>query len=112
MPAIEQVLGSLPADGIGAGGRGAAHDDGHLALTGDVEWRRRASDDAPGVTLLDAVRAATLDDGARVWAAGEAAGMQRIRRQLFEERGIDRRRTIIRGYWKTGATGDSDATSD
>jgi NADPH-dependent ferric siderophore reductase len=41
-----------------------------------------------------------------VWAAGEAAAMQRIRRHLFDEREIPRPRTWIRGYWKHGRAGD------
>lgn len=53
----------------------------------------------PG-TLADAVAQADIADGARIWAAGEAAVMQRIRRHLFDERGIQRDRTEIRGYWK------------
>ena len=33
--------------------------------------------------------------------------VQRIRRYLFEERGMPRAQTSIRGYWKHGRTGDS-----
>ena len=42
----------------------------------------------------------------RVWAAGEAAAMQRIRRFLFDERALPRSRTVIRGYWKHGRDRD------
>jgi NADPH-dependent ferric siderophore reductase len=48
------------------------------------------------------VRNAELPPGVRVWAAGEAAGVQRIRRHLFEEGGLPRNQTSIRGYWKHG----------
>jgi NADPH-dependent ferric siderophore reductase len=43
-----------------------------------------------------------------VWAAGEAAAMQRLRKHLFEERDIPRARTTIRGYWKHGRAGGDD----
>jgi NADPH-dependent ferric siderophore reductase len=62
----------------------------------------------PGSALVAAVHAAEIVDGARVWAAGEAAAMQRIRRYLFEERGIARPLTTVRGYWKHGRAGDND----
>jgi len=35
-----------------------------------------------------------------VWVAGEAAAVHRIRRHLFDERGLPRRQATIRGYWK------------
>jgi NADPH-dependent ferric siderophore reductase len=35
-----------------------------------------------------------------VWAAGEAAAMQRIRRHLFEHLGVPRSHAVVRGYWK------------
>jgi NADPH-dependent ferric siderophore reductase len=44
----------------------------------------------------------------RVWAAGEAAAVQRIRRYLFEERGMARAQTSVRGYWKHGRASDTD----
>jgi NADPH-dependent ferric siderophore reductase len=37
-----------------------------------------------------------------VWAAGEAAAMQRLRRHLFDERGVPRSAAVVRGYWKRG----------
>jgi NADPH-dependent ferric siderophore reductase len=39
-----------------------------------------------------------------VWAAGEAAAMQRIRKHLFDERNAPRDHTTVRGYWKHGRT--------
>jgi NADPH-dependent ferric siderophore reductase len=58
--------------------------------------------------LVAAVRAADLAPDGRIWAAGEAAAVQRIRRYLFEERGIPRARTSVRGYWKHGRAGETD----
>ena len=63
---------------------------------------------APGEALVDAVRGATFHDGARIWVAGEAAAVQRIRRYLFEERSIPRTLATVRGYWKHGRAGDTD----
>ena len=59
----------------------------------------------PGDALVAAVRATELVAGTRVWVAGEAAAVQRIRRHLFDERGIPRAQTTIRGYWKHGRAG-------
>src|SRR5262249_41263378 len=63
----------------------------------------------PGAPPVAAIEAATIDGDTRVWAAGEAAAMQRIRRHLFETRGMPRPRTTIRGYWKHGRAGTDDA---
>jgi NADPH-dependent ferric siderophore reductase len=53
------------------------------------------------------VRDAELAPRTRLWAAGEAAAMQRIRRHLFEDRGLSRADATVRGYWKHGRAGDS-----
>lgn len=68
-----------------------------------VEWLTQGS--APGTSIADAVRSTSIVTGAHVWAAGEAAAMQRIRRHLFDDRGIPRDHTVIRGYWKHGRAG-------
>ena len=60
----------------------------------------------PGDELVAAVRTVEIVAGTRWWAAGEAAAMQRIRRHLFEERGVPRDQTTVRGYWKHGRAGD------
>jgi NADPH-dependent ferric siderophore reductase len=103
IPAITQLLESLAPTS---------------AVSVFVEARdtaRRALPDHPraGIewcdSLFDALRDSEITGDTRVWAAGEAAAMQRIRRHLFEERGIARRQATIRGYWKHGRAGDSDA---
>ena len=68
----------------------------------------RSDDEPPGEALVRAVVGAEIPDGARVWAAGEAAAVQRIRRHLFEERGLTRSQATVRGYWKHGRAGDAD----
>jgi NADPH-dependent ferric siderophore reductase len=70
-----------------------------------VEWHELAAGAAPGDALVDAVVRAEIVSGARVWVAGEAAAVQRIRRHLFEERGLSRRDATVRGYWKLGRAG-------
>jgi NADPH-dependent ferric siderophore reductase len=73
-----------------------------------VHWHERPAGAPPGDTLVAAVETAVIDADTRVWAAGEAAAMQRIRRHLFEARAIPRPRTTIRGYWKSGRAGADD----
>lgn len=68
----------------------------------EVTWLVQEPGAAPGAGLVDAVRALDLVDGTRVWAAGEAAAVQAVRRHLFDERGIPRDHTWVRGYWKRG----------
>jgi NADPH-dependent ferric siderophore reductase len=69
-----------------------------------VEWVVREG--GPGDALVEAVAGAALGEETRVWAAGEATAVQRIRRHLFEERGLSRRHATVRGYWKHGRGGD------
>jgi len=71
---------------------------------GPVEWHDLDEDAEPGSSLIPAVAHTDLGPGARVWAAGEAAAMQQIRRHLAD-RGVDRSRTTVRGYWKRGRAG-------
>ncbi|HYV58747.1 MAG TPA: siderophore-interacting protein [Acidimicrobiia bacterium] len=111
LPAITQVLEALPAGAAVQVCVELGHSDGRLELpahTGatGVEWRVLAAGAPPGEALGEAVRDAELTPDTRVWVAGEAAGVQRIRRHLFEERGIPRARTAVRGYWKYGRAGD------
>jgi NADPH-dependent ferric siderophore reductase len=96
LPAISQLLEALPS---------TVRVD-VLVEVGDPSARLDLPDH-PGATvrwiegsLVDAVRAAPLDPGTKVWAAGEAAAMQRIRKHLFEERDVPRGDAVVRGYWK------------
>jgi NADPH-dependent ferric siderophore reductase len=79
---------------------------------GRVEWCVLSDGAVPGDALMAAVRRADLPAGGRVWVAGEAAAVQRIRRYLFEERGLPRSHATVRGYWKHGRAGDPDADAD
>jgi NADPH-dependent ferric siderophore reductase len=112
IPAITQLLEVLPADKpvrvlIEVADAGARLDlPKHPGAT--VDWYDLPAGAPPGDTLVAAVTTADLAPGTKIWAAGEAAAMQRIRRHLLEERNLPRSDTWIRGYWKHGRTGGSD----
>ena len=108
LPAISQLLEMLPNGTTARIHVEVADPAAQLALDGPVSWHVLPHGEAPGTALLAAVRDAAIPAGGRVWAAGEAAAMQRIRRHLFEERGLSRRDATVRGYWKRGRAGEAD----
>lgn len=66
-----------------------------------VEWLLRDPTAPPGARLVAAATALPeIDPATHVWAAGEAASMQAIRKHLFDERELARFQATIRGYWK------------
>jgi len=66
------------------------------------EWLEPAPGEPPGSALVMAMTAATVAAGTKVWVAGEAAAMHRIRTGLFDARGMNRTDVTVRGYWKHG----------
>lgn len=106
IPAISQLLETFAADVTITVLVEVAAGDGEVPLPvhprAAVTWVRAIADTSPGSALVEAVRAASIDPGARVWAAGEAGAVQRIRKYLFDERGFARRDAVVRGYWKHG----------
>jgi NADPH-dependent ferric siderophore reductase len=110
LPAIGQLLSHLPGTATVAVLVEVADPDARIDLPGhprcEVRWLVAEPDGEPGGALVDAVAEAELDPDARVWAAGEAAAMHRIRRHLFDERGLPRSQATVRGYWKRGRGGD------
>jgi NADPH-dependent ferric siderophore reductase len=112
IPAITQVLEALPDETSVQVRIEVGHADARIELPAHpgaaVEWLDLAPGAAPGEALATAVRDADLAPGTRVWAAGEAAAVQRIRRHLFDDRGVPRAHTSVRGYWKHGRAGDED----
>lgn len=104
LPAISQLLEALPAAAavevlVVIGDPGARLDlPEHTGAT--VRW-------LTGDALVDAVRAAAIPPGTKVWAAGEAAAMHLIRRHLFDERDLPRADAVVRGYWKRDRVGDA-----
>lgn len=109
LAAIAQLLETLPAERPVEAHVEVADPDARLPLPehprANVEWHELAPDGSPGDALVAAVRSAELPEDASVWAAGEAAAVQRIRRHLFDDRGMPRSRTAVRGYWKHGRRG-------
>jgi NADPH-dependent ferric siderophore reductase len=112
LPAITQLLPLLPATATVTVHTEIAHADARRALPESprttAEWHVLAERARPGDALVEAVLAARVDAETRVWIAGEAASVQRIRRHLFGERGLPRANTTIRGYWKHGRAGGDD----
>ncbi|HEX4865496.1 MAG TPA: siderophore-interacting protein [Acidimicrobiales bacterium] len=64
--------------------------------------------DVPGAALVGRMSALAISPAGRLWAAGEAAAMQRLRSRLFTELGVPRTQATIRGYWKHGRTAADD----
>ena len=108
LPAISQLLEVLPAGTTAEVHVEVADPAAELPLPADVSWHLLPAGEPPGAALVAAVQAVDLAAGMKVWAAGEAAAMQRIRKHLFEGRGLSRRDATVRGYWKVGRAGDGD----
>lgn len=113
LPAISVLLRELPAEAevqvIVEVSRLAARQELPAHPGATVEWIQLETGARPGDSLVTAVTGARLDPDVRVWAAGEAAAVHRIRRHLFDEGGLPRSRAVIRGYWKHGRGGDVEA---
>ncbi len=113
LPAISVLLRALPREAKVQVLVEVQHLDARLELPAHpgatFQWDQLETDSRPGDALVAAVTGARLDPDVRVWAAGEAAAVQRIRRHLFEERGLPRSHAVVRGYWKHGRDGDSEA---
>lgn len=110
IPAISVLLEVLPPHAAVQVAVEVAAPDARLALPAHpgaaVRWCDLEPGARPGDALVAAVREADLDPEGRVWVAGEAAGVQRIRRHLSQERGVPRSSAWVRGYWKHGRAGD------
>ena len=113
LPAIVQLLEAMPPTMVVDVHIEVGQADGVLPVPVNgstrIAWHIRDKGAPPGQSLVEAIRASTLAEGARVWAAGEAAAMQQIRRHLFDERGLARSIATVRGYWKHGRTGEPDS---
>ncbi len=112
IPAIGQLLEMLPADKPVHVIVEVADPAARLELpkhpAATVDWYDLPAGAPPGDALVPAIISTELAPGSRIWAAGEAAAMQRIRRHLLDERNLPRSETWIRGYWKSGRAGDAD----
>ena len=112
LPAIAQLLEHLPVAITARVVVEVADPAARLPLPGDpdVTWCDLPPGAPPGDALVPAVAAIAddVDPSTKVWVAGEAAAVQRIRKLLFQDRGIPRSQAAIRGYWKHGRAGDGD----
>ena len=105
LPALVQLAAAVPA-GIPAEILAEVPDRAaRLTITDragiTVHWID-GSPTAPGAALADAFTEQPVTADTHVWAGGEAAAMQRIRRHLYETLGVERSRATARGYWKHG----------
>lgn len=104
IPAICQLLEHLPDVPIAVHllvSDASARVDLHRNV--DVSWHVVSDGSDTDTSLDNAIRDADLAPGLQIWAAGEAAAMQRIRITLFREIGFPRSRATVRGYWKRTA---------
>lgn len=111
--AVAQLLEVLPAHATVTVHLEVAHPSARFDLGSHpgatITWHLAEPGAPPGDALVRAVEQARIRRDTYVWAAGEAAAMQRIRRHLFDDRGIEWARTWVRGYWKHGRAGDAGA---
>ena len=111
IPATGQLLEVLPHDRPVRVHVEVAHPDARILLpehpAATVEWHDLPTSAPPGDALVAAVCSTVLVPGTRVWVAGEAAAVQRIRKHLFGDVGLPRSETTVRGYWKHGRAGDA-----
>jgi NADPH-dependent ferric siderophore reductase len=110
LPAIGQLLESLPSEAPVLVLVEIARPDARFQLPAHpratIEWVDLAPGDPPGTALAAAVQEIDLSSGTRLWAAGEAAAMQRLRRYFFEALEVPRSHAVVRGYWKHGRRGN------
>lgn len=102
IPAICQLLEHIPDAPIRVV-IGVRDPKARVNLHRDVDesWITIGSGQDLGNEAVASLPSANLSENTHVWAAGEAAAMQAIRKYLFAEQGLPRDRTTIRGYWKS-----------
>ncbi len=111
LPAIAATLQALPADVV-AEVFVEVEDEAHrielpVNERTTVHWVHR-DDHSHGVGLAQAVRNAPYPDGrVQAFVHGNAHMVKDIRRYLFVERGLEKARASISGYWRTNYTEDA-----
>ncbi|MEU4196751.1 siderophore-interacting protein [Kribbella sp. NPDC026611] len=109
LPAISSAVERLPA-GAQATVLIEVEDETEQQKLGDVDvtWFHRAgSDAARGDGLVAAVEALDFPAGTPdVFVHGEAGFVFRIRKNLFQDRGLARDRVSLSGYWRLGKNED------
>ncbi len=105
IPAIAQLLEVLPQTTRVRVMIEIERSEARLALPThpncETEWLEN-DPGAPPCTALVVAVIAVEDMPEAVWVAGEAAAVQKIRKHLFDERGMSRSEATVRGYWKHG----------
>lgn len=109
LPAIAAALEALPPDAVGHALIEVDSDDAILALDApdgvEVEWIVTATPEPDTLATVLAQlewRGGTV----QVFAHGEREAMKALRRALFDERGLERGRVSLSGYWARGRTED------
>ncbi len=105
LPAISQLLEVLPREAPVSVHVEIADPSARLDLPPHPEAEVTWHELPPGLDDGDALVAAVevIEEVPDVvWVAGEAASVQRIRKHLFDARGIPRSAATVRGYWKKG----------
>ena len=104
LPAIGQLLEGLPHDRPARVMIEVRQPEARMNLPkhplAKVDWLHLPRGADPGAAMLETLAAAVIEPATRVWAAGEAGAMQRIRRHLFEQLDLPRAVATVRGYWK------------
>lgn len=108
IPAIAQLLEVVPTDIRIVAHIEVARPDARIDLpehsNATATWHDLPPGAPPGAAMASALEAEDIGPRMRVWAAGEAAGVQRIRKHL-RARDLDREHATVRGYWKVGRAG-------
>ncbi|MGH8082896.1 MAG: siderophore-interacting protein [Lysobacter sp.] len=117
LPAIARRLEELPATARAIAVIEVADAGARVELTTaaalETHWCYRDESPANGEALLRAVRGLQLPPGeGYVWGAGESGAMRAIRQHLAGERGLDKSRLHVSGYWKRGAQGVHESIED
>lgn len=109
VPAVSTLLEDLPADLALEVVLEHRHDARPVPMPDrdrtSLRWTVLPAEATPGDTLVAAAAEMVLGEGERVWAAGEAAAVQRLRRRFTGELGLPRAGSSLRGYWKHGREG-------
>ncbi|MGO1385241.1 MAG: siderophore-interacting protein [Arachnia sp.] len=111
VPAIAATLEALPP-GVVATVFVEVNDEAHrVSLPASdlttVHWVHRDGH-SPGVGLAEAVRNAAFPDGdVQAFVHGNAHMVKDVRRYLFVERGLEKTRVSISGYWRPDFTEDA-----
>ena len=112
LPAISTLLAALPSEASVTVLVEVAHPDAQVDLPAHpgatVRWLAQPPTRRPARRWSPPYGTPTSHPTAHVWAAGEAASMQRIRKHLADDRDHPRAQCTVRGYWKHGRAATDD----